>query len=60
MQYYDADGRPVTLDTLCRKEPAWAANRIRAEREENAALRAALCRCGVVARSALKRLKGEP
>ena len=25
----DIDGKPVSLDTLCRKEPEWAANRIR-------------------------------
>ena len=34
MKLLDADGKPVTLDTLCRKEPAWAANRIRKLREE--------------------------
>lgn len=27
--YKDVDGSPVSLDTLCRKEPAWAANRLR-------------------------------
>ena len=27
--YTDCDGNPCTLDTLCRREPAWAANRIR-------------------------------
>jgi hypothetical protein len=26
---YDADGNAVTLDELCRREPAWAASRIR-------------------------------
>lgn len=25
----DIDGNPVTLDTLCRRAPDWAANRIR-------------------------------
>jgi len=27
--YKDADGRPVSLETLCRLEPEWAASRIR-------------------------------
>lgn len=27
--FHDADGKPVTLDALCRAEPAWAANHIR-------------------------------
>jgi len=27
-QRYDSDGNPVTLDTLCRREPGWAASRI--------------------------------
>lgn len=27
--YRDSDGRPCSLDVLCRREPAWAANRIR-------------------------------
>lgn len=29
--WFDSDGQQTTLDALCRKEPAWAANRIRAE-----------------------------
>lgn len=29
MDRHDADGNPCTLDALCRKEPAWAANIIR-------------------------------
>jgi hypothetical protein len=41
-QYYDALEAPVTLDTLCRKEPVWAANRIRAELKEGRSLRARL------------------
>lgn len=28
-EYEDADGNTVTLDRLCRMEPAWAANQIR-------------------------------
>jgi hypothetical protein len=28
--HFDANGNPCTLDELCRKEPAWAATRIRA------------------------------
>lgn len=28
-RFRDRDGNPITLDTLCRMEPAWAANRIR-------------------------------
>jgi len=31
MNYTDDNGNPITLDKLCRIEPAWAANRIRAE-----------------------------
>ncbi len=29
--YRDSDGNPTTLGALCRTEPEWAANRIRAE-----------------------------
>lgn len=36
-QYYDIDGNPVSLYMLCRKEPEWAANRIRHMREQLAA-----------------------
>jgi hypothetical protein len=32
--YHDADGNPISLDTLCRKEPAWAANVIRMHKAE--------------------------
>jgi len=28
-KFYDIDGNEVSLDVLCRREPAWAANRIR-------------------------------
>ena len=28
-EYKDADGNPCSLDTLCQREPAWAANQIR-------------------------------
>ena len=28
--YHDSEGRKVSLDILCVREPAWAANRIRA------------------------------
>ncbi len=28
-QCFYLDGKPVTLETLCRKEPGWAANRLR-------------------------------
>jgi peroxiredoxin family protein len=28
-EYFDMDGNPITLDLLCIKEPAWAANCIR-------------------------------
>ena len=27
--YFDIDGNPCTLDQLCRKEPMWAASRLR-------------------------------
>jgi hypothetical protein len=27
--YHDSDGNPCTLETLCRKEPMWAASTIR-------------------------------
>lgn len=33
-QYFDLDGTPCSLDTLCQRQPAWAANRIRAMEEE--------------------------
>lgn len=39
-QYYDQDGNKVSLDKLCRIEPAWAANRLRAELKENRRLTA--------------------
>jgi len=32
--YQDADGKPTMLYRLCRGEPAWAANRVRALTEE--------------------------
>lgn len=28
--YFDVDGNRLTLDELCRRDPGWAANRIRA------------------------------
>lgn len=28
-EYFDRENRPVSLDKLCRDEPAWAANRLR-------------------------------
>lgn len=28
-KYHDQDGNACTLDTMCMREPAWAANRIR-------------------------------
>lgn len=31
IQYRDLDGKPCSLDTLCRKEPEWAASRLRVE-----------------------------
>ena len=34
-KYYNADGREVTLTTLCRTEPEWAANNIRWLEKEN-------------------------
>jgi hypothetical protein len=33
-QFFDIDGNPVSLDTLCKRDPAWAANRIRTERAQ--------------------------
>jgi hypothetical protein len=35
--YYDVEGNEVSLNTLCRMEPAWAANIIRTLRAEVAA-----------------------
>jgi len=35
-EYKTIDGEPTTLDALCRSEPAWAANRIRFERDRAA------------------------
>ena len=34
-KYYNGDGREVTLTTLCRTEPEWAANNIRWLEKEN-------------------------
>jgi len=34
-KYYDADGNEVSLDKLCRLEPAWAANVIRSLKSVN-------------------------
>ena len=31
--YTDSDGNTCTLDVLCRREPAWAASRLRFDRE---------------------------
>lgn len=36
--HFDTDGNPCTLDTLCRREPAWAANIIRTLRARVAEL----------------------
>jgi hypothetical protein len=33
--YHDIHGNPVTLDKLCRIEPAWAANRLRVAEKEH-------------------------
>jgi hypothetical protein len=41
-QYYDVDGALCTLDMLCRREPAWAANRIHHMTEKLESLRAEL------------------
>jgi hypothetical protein len=32
--YQDADGKPISLEALCRSEPEWAASRIRHMRTE--------------------------
>jgi hypothetical protein len=42
LQRYDADGKPCSLDTLCRRDPEWAASRIRALERENGELSGAL------------------
>jgi hypothetical protein len=34
IKYRDIDGNECTLDTLCRREPEWAANRIRSAEAE--------------------------
>lgn len=39
-EYHDMDGNPCSLETLCRREPAWAASRLRVELSEVARLRA--------------------
>ena len=31
--YTDSDGNACTLEVMCRREPEWAANRLRADRE---------------------------
>lgn len=41
-EYKDIDGRPVSLDVLCRGEPAWAANNIKRLEADRKALREAL------------------
>ena len=33
-EYYDIDGNKVSLDELCRTEPAWAANVIRTQQSQ--------------------------
>lgn len=43
--YQLQDGTPTTLETLCRKDPEWAASRIRVERADVARLREALTKC---------------
>lgn len=60
--YQDIDGNPCSLDVLCRREPAWAANRIRvmtaeldAVRADLAELVAALPKCSKCAMSATGR-----
>ncbi len=38
IKYHDIDGNEVSLDLLCKLEPAWAANRIRVSRKRRAVL----------------------
>jgi hypothetical protein len=40
--YHDAEGRVCSLDVLCMREPAWAANRLRVADERIRALEAEL------------------
>jgi hypothetical protein len=40
--FFDHDGKPCTLDKLCRISPEWAANRLRAERKSAEDLAVAL------------------
>lgn len=41
-EYQDADGNPILLETLCRREPEWAANVIRTHRQQTEQLAEAL------------------
>ena len=40
--FFDYDGKPCSLDKLCRLSPEWAANRLRAERKSAEDLAVAL------------------
>jgi len=57
-QYRDIKGNPCSLDTLCRKEPEWAANRIRANLSRIAALESELADVRTLV-SALNGLTGD-
>lgn len=39
-EFFDSEGNSVSLDAMCRREPAWAASRIRAMMGETSTLRA--------------------
>lgn len=52
-QFFDSDGNPVSLDTLCRREPGWAANRIRTERADLAKAHAEIDRLRSIASAAM-------
>jgi len=47
--YRDENGMQVSLETLCRREPEWAASRIRHMRVVNEMLTEKLTRCAEMA-----------
>jgi hypothetical protein len=49
--YRDAEGRVCSLDVLCRREPAWAANRLRVADERIRTLEAELTETLALARN---------
>jgi hypothetical protein len=57
--YQDVDGNQVSLDVLCMREPAWAANRIRVLTAERDAATAGLERLRETAQALVRLVVGE-